>query len=770
MPDEASSGGQGARPLSEADLLGDPRILRSLLAVSSGLVYVYDLVERRNVYANQDLLAFLGYTAEEIRRFGSGLMATILHPEDRDRVARHHAQFDQVMDEQVRSLEYRVKDSDGRVRWLRSRDVVLLRGRDGLPLQILGVAEDITDRKGTEEELLQSERKFRALFESLQEGVALHEVVRDGAGQAVDYRLLELNPAFEVHTGLQATKVRGLLGSEVYGTEVAPYLEEYARVALGGGPITFETFFPPMAKHFRISVMSPRQGQFATVFEDITARKRDEEELRASEARFRSLFNNAQVGMFRTRLDGSEILELNDKYLQILGKTREEVAHRPSTLVWADPGAREEMVRRLQADGQVTDFEMSIAHSSGRAIECVTSIKLFRDEGILEGSLQDVSGQRQAEAERLRLQAQLQQTQKMESLGTLSGGIAHDMNNVLGAILGLASANLDLQPPGSPAHRSFDTIAKAAARGGEMVRGLLAFARQRPSVEQCLDVNALLREETHLLERTTLARVRLVVDLEPDLRHILGDAGALTHVFMNLCVNAVEAMPENGVLTLRTRNLPGDRVEVAVEDSGSGMPVEVLNRAMEPFFTTKEVGKGTGLGLSMVYSTVKAHRGEIDISSSPGHGTQVRMRFPACESVEGLPETSPGAGPRPSMPPLKVLVVDDDELIQSSMGTILQTMGHEVLTTPGGEQALAAIEAGFEPDVVILDMNMPGLGGIGTLSRLRSLLPCAPVLLSSGRTDQSALDLARAHQFVTLLPKPFTIQELQRCLESLEKA
>ena len=118
----------------------------------------------------------------------------------------------------------------------------------------------------------------------------------------------------------------------------------------------------------------------------------------------------------------------------------------------------------------------------------------------------------------------------------------------------------------------------------------------------------------------------------------------------------------------------------------------------------------------------------------------------------------------------KVLVVDDDELIQSSMGTILQTMGHEVLTTPGGEQALAAIEAGFEPDVVILDMNMPGLGGIGTLPRLRSLLPCAPVLLSSGRTDQSALDLARAHPFVTLLPKPFTIQDLQRCLESLEKA
>jgi CheY-like chemotaxis protein/anti-sigma regulatory factor (Ser/Thr protein kinase) len=344
------------------------------------------------------------------------------------------------------------------------------------------------------------------------------------------------------------------------------------------------------------------------------------------------------------------------------------------------------------------------------------------------------------------------------------------MNNVLGAILGLASANLEIQPPGSPTYRSFETIVKAATRGGEMVRSLLAFARQGQAEDRVLDVNTLLREETHLLERTTLAKVRIGLQLDPGLRPMRGDAGALTHAFMNLCINAVDAMAENGLLTLRTRNVDREWIEVVVEDSGTGMPKEVLERAMEPFFTTKEVGKGTGLGLSMVYSTVKAHKGQIDIQSGPGQGTRVRMRFPACQLADLEAATTTGPQTLAATRILNVLLVDDDELIQSSMGTILQTLGHAVVTSPSGEQALEKIAAGFKPDAIILDMNMPGLGGIGTLPRLRAMLPNVPVLLSTGRTDQAALDLAAAHPFVTLLPKPFAIKELQQSLETLGRS
>jgi CheY-like chemotaxis protein len=259
------------------------------------------------------------------------------------------------------------------------------------------------------------------------------------------------------------------------------------------------------------------------------------------------------------------------------------------------------------------------------------------------------------------------------------------------------------------------------------------------------------------------------MDLAFDLRPILGDASALTNAFMNLCVNAVDAMPENGTLTLRTRNVDTDWIEVLVEDTGTGMPREVLEKAMDPFFTTKGVGKGTGLGLSMVYSTVKAHRGQIEIQSEPGQGTRVRMRFPVCEPLV-LP-SEPAVEPTMATAhgKLNVLLVDDDELIQITLQEVLEVLSHSVTAALSGEEALAKLEAGLQPDAVILDMNMPGLGGAGTLPRLRALRPTVPVLLATGRADEAALDLIQAYQHVTLMSKPFSMQELKQHLERLEQ-
>jgi len=387
------------------------------------------------------------------------------------------------------------------------------------------------------------------------------------------------------------------------------------------------------------------------------------------------------------------------------------------------------------------------------------------------GTIQDITERKMLEKERARLQFQLHQSQKMESLGVLAGGVAHDMNNVLGAILGLASAFVETQPEGTPVHGAFDTISKAATRGGLLVKSLLAFARQTLPNEEELDLNGILQDEVRILARTTLARVNLELDLAPDLRRILGDASALTHAFMNLCVNAVDAMPEQGTLTLRTRNVDNDWAEVVVEDNGQGMSGEILAKAMDPFFTTKAVGKGTGLGLPMVYTTVRAHHGQLDIQSVPGRGTRVRMRFPACitvgsrhNSVSALPPESREAGALPShsaKDALTVLVVDDDEMIRASLQALLDHLGHTIILARSGEEALAKLEAKFEPDIVILDMNMPGLGGFKTLPLLRSLLPTVPIILATGRVDQAAIDLASAYPFVSLLPKPFTIGELK---------
>ncbi len=369
--------------------------------------------------------------------------------------------------------------------------------------------------------------------------------------------------------------------------------------------------------------------------------------------------------------------------------------------------------------------------------------------------------------ENIRLHEQLFQAQKMESLGILAGGVAHDMNNVLGAILGWSSALQEDQVAGSPAWCAFDTISKAATRGGKLVKSLLAFTRNSLVEDRVLNLNEILEEEIQILAHTTLSKVRLTLDMDSKLRPIHGDGAALTHAIMNLCVNAVDAMPEQGNLTLRTRNIDNEWIEVVVEDTGSGMSKEVLERALDPFFTTKEVGKGTGLGLSVVYRTVTSHGGQLDIQSEPNMGTRVGIRLPACEAVV-LPQ-KPANEPRLESPTraLSVLLVDDDELIQNTIQAILELLGHCVDVASSGEEALAKLETGFQPEVVILDMNMPGLGGIGTLPRLRALRPNLPVILSTGRIDQSAIDLARVHSLVTLLPKPFNTRDLQEKLTVL---
>ncbi len=386
-------------------------------------------------------------------------------------------------------------------------------------------------------------------------------------------------------------------------------------------------------------------------------------------------------------------------------------------------------------------------------------------EGIFVLSL-DISELKQGEEARRQLEGQIQKAQQLESLGRLAGGVAHDMNNVLAAILGMASANVEAQPEDSRPRKAFQTIISAAERGGKMVKSLLNFARQSPAEERELNLNELLQEEVQLLSHTTLAKVRLEMALAPDLRLISGDPSALSHAVMNLCVNAVDAMPDSGTLTLRTQNVDNDWVEMTVEDTGCGMPPDVLARALDPFFTTKGVGKGTGLGLSLVHSSVMAHRGQMNLQSQLGIGTTVRLRFPASQKRPGIRTLAP-ASPEAGIRPLRVLLVDDDDLTLSAIQVILAALGHAETTVASGEEALEHLHAGLDPEVVILDINMPGLGGTGTLPRLRALRPTLPVILITGRVDQSAITLAEAHPGVRLLAKPFAMADLQRCLQEL---
>ena len=504
-----------------------------------------------------------------------------------------------------------------------------------------------------------------------------------------------------------------------------------------------------------------------TLVEDITSAALAQEEKLQALDRLQKITERVPGAVYQYRLapDGqTSIPYASEAMVGICGIRPEDLRADPARLTALHhPEDRERIAASIQASARdlspwKLDYRLkfpdgSIRHLLGDAVP-----EREEDGAVLwTGFLADVTERRQMED-------RLIHSQKMESLGVLAGGVAHDMNNVLGAILALASAHLTLHDEGSPAYKAFDTIYQAASRGGSLVKGLLNFARQSPAERQILDLNAVLLQEAHLLEHSTLAKVRLEQDLAPDLKCILGDGSALHHTIMNLCVNAVDAMPDHGTLTLRTRNAEPGRVEVEVEDTGTGMPPEVLAKAMDPFFTTKGVGKGTGLGLSIVYATVTAHQGEIELWSEPGKGTRVRLSFPALAALDEAPRAGGGIARVPPAKALRVLLVDDNDLILDSTQVLLEVLGHTVTPAMSGEAALALLDQGLDPEVVILDMNMPGLGGKGTLPRLRRLHPDLPVILATGRADQEALDLILANPGSTLMPKPFSLKELEDCL------
>jgi len=386
-----------------------------------------------------------------------------------------------------------------------------------------------------------------------------------------------------------------------------------------------------------------------------------------------------------------------------------------------------------------------------------------RSAGV-QGSGRDLTRQTQLEAE-------LHQAQKLESLGSLAGGIAHDMNNVLAAIQAVTETLKFAHAGQGPLVKALETIEKASTRGRDLVRSLTNFARKDLREPELLDLNALVREEVELLRRTTLQKVELAVELEPDLPAVVGERGSLGSALMNLCVNALDAMPRGGTLAIRTRRRPGARVELTVADTGQGMSAAVLARAMEPYYTTKPQGKGTGLGLAMVYATAKAHGGSVALASEEGRGTSVVLTLPASGKAGAASAGTEAAAP--SAGPMSILLVDDDELIRASVPPMVEFFGHRVVSAAGGREALQYLKEGQGFDLVILDLNMPGMDGLETLRHLRRLRPDLPVLLATGRLDDATVSALRKDGKALGIFKPFSMAELDlkfKVLETLRHA
>jgi PAS domain S-box-containing protein len=499
-------------------------------------------------------------------------------------------------------------------------------------------------------------------------------------------------------------------------------------------------------------------------------RKQAEKALKESEEKFKDLFNNAEVGMYRSRLDGSEVLDSNDKYLAILGRTREETIGRPSQILWADPVVREKMVETLKVNGFVSDLECRLMKKDGTVIYCITSLRLYPEQGVLEGSIMDIT-------ERKKLAETAQRTDKLEALGLLAGGIAHDFNNLLGGIYGYIDMAQDECAPADKKLKGYLSKAiKTFTRAKDLTRQLITFSKGGDPVKKTGSLIPVLRDNAQFALSGSNAACEF--DVDDDLWHCDFDENQMGQVVDNIVINARQAMPAGGSVNVSAVNVTlgpadnpvlkaGNYVRVSIRDTGIGIPASILPRIFDPFFTTKQ--KGNGLGLATVYSIIKKHGGDIVVSSEPDKGATFAFFIPATDKMAGKPAVEGTAVHQGSG---SVLLMDDEESIRETVGDMLEAMGYSVVYSTEGNEALAMIaDAALRKSpfkAVIMDLTIPGgMGGREAVEKLRlnDASATLPAFVSSGYSDDPVMADPTAFGFTDKIQKPFRKGNLSELLE-----
>ncbi len=614
----------------------------------------------------------------------------------------------------------------------------------------------------------QSEDRYQGIFRNMTAGFARCRMVFQG-DEPVDFRYLDVNPAFTTLTGLR--DVEGRLVSDVipgFREANGDLLGAYGRVARGGGPERFVSEVKTLGNWFTVSAYSPAPGEFIAIFDTITEQKEAEIALQELGQRLELATRSGGLGVWDWNLETGEMI-WDDRMRELYGC--------PPGSGPDGVGAWEARLHPEDRDTAMADSRRALEsgepyHSEFRLLLPEGTVRHIAADGMVQldavGRPRRMIGLNRDVTEGRRLEAELLQAQKVESLGSLAGGVAHDMNNVLSAILSITSTLKLRYAQEAHLQRFTETLEQAAMRGRDLVKRLTNFVRKDLERAHPLELNALVRAEAVILRQTLRQKVALELRLESGPTWILGEPNALSSVLMNLCVNAVDAMPQGGTLTIGTHR-EGGQVGLVVRDTGEGMSAQTLARATEAFFTTKPVGKGTGLGLSMVKNIVRAHGGTLQITSAPGAGTRVSLMFP--------PVADPGAGSGPAGPEasertraLRLLVVDDDPLVRHAFPSLLREMGHDVEAVEDGLIALERFRQGATYDLVMLDHNMPGVTGAQVLDRLKRANPEQPILVVTGFKD-AELDAALARWPGTrVLLKPLSQAEVQVVLHSLGAA
>jgi two-component system cell cycle sensor histidine kinase/response regulator CckA len=515
---------------------------------------------------------------------------------------------------------------------------------------------------------------------------------------------------------------------------------------------------------------------------DIRERVAAEREARELQMIVQTVVENAPAAVWVKDLEGRYVIANRETYTATAAEVDDMVGHTDHELF--PPEIADRFVRFDQEalGGTVVHQEDRSLVDPSRVYATLTFPLRDPDGNVfgIGGIATDVSSQRKDQRQAQLLQQRLEQVDRLESLGKLAGGIAHDFNNLLAVIMTSAEFAADTlrerqhdDPVLSEALGDLDDVWTAARRAAALTQQLLVFARRQPTEAQRVDLNAAVTTTTSLLRRTLGGDIDVRLDLADDLPPVVVDPSQIDQVLVNLAVNARDAMPGGGTLTVATRladpsSLPADAppatyVELEVADDGVGMLPEVAARAFEPFFSTKETGAGTGLGLATVYGIVTAADGFVYLQSAPGEGTAVRICLPAAESGDAPPPT--GQADAPSGEGQTILVVDDAPANLRIVARILERAGFTVLTAADADQALAVVaERGDELSLLLSDVVMPGMSGIELAAQVRAERPHLPVLLMSGYPDAAAGEIAGPP--VPLVSKPFTASQLLGSIEA----
>jgi PAS domain S-box-containing protein len=631
----------------------------TILDTSPDIIYVYDIVEGKNIYSNSGVEKILGFSPQEIQEMGGQLIQTLMHPDDFPiYVNKTIPRYQLVQNNEFIEHEYRMKHKQGEWRWLHSKESVFLRLEDGTPKQIFGIIQNITEQKQAAEEL----KAARDFSENLVETANTIIVTLDTNAEIASFNEC-------------AERLTGYTKEEVIGKN------------------WFDIFIP-----LRDKENIPR------VFSDVLT-------------------------------------------------SMPEVSQHENPIVIKN------------GDERIINWSNSVLHDASGNVYGILSIGI------------DITDRVLADEEREKLEAQLQQSQKMESIGRLAGGIAHDFNNILAGMLGNAELlDMEMTESAPQAKESTGMIITGIERAATLTQQLLGFARGGRYNPKPLQINDVIQDVVKVSGKIFEKSITVQYNFEHNLSEIDADKNQMHQVLTNLIINARDAMPKGGRIAISTQRvvlddelvlkypevLPGKYVQIDVMDSGSGMAPEIQKHIFEPFFTTKPEGQGTGLGLAMVYGIVKNHRGHINCYSEPGEGTTFTLYLPVSEKEaekEGEEEYTPIAGTA------TVLIVDDEEPVRFAMRQQLKALGYHVMVAESGQQALQIYQRDIEKiDLVLLDMIMPDMNGTETFVELKAVDADIKVLLVSGYSQDDRMNALINDGAVGFIQKPFRIYDISKAL------